>query len=56
MKRVQTNLTILQRLWEDSLAIEVIAEPLESVLPTYLWRFRKGGQFADAPMVTTSGA
>ena len=34
MKRVQTNLTILQRLWEDSLAIEVIAEPLASVPAT----------------------
>ena len=34
MKRVQTNLTILQRLWEDSLAIDVIAEPLTSVPAT----------------------
>ncbi len=32
MKDIQTNLTILQRLWEDSLAVELIAEPLTSVL------------------------
>ena len=28
-------------------ALGVTATPLESVLPTYLWRFRKGGQFAQ---------
>jgi len=26
----------------------IVATPLESVLPTYLWRFRTGGQFATA--------
>jgi hypothetical protein len=25
----------------------VTATPLESSLPTYMWRFRKGGQFAQ---------
>ena len=24
--------------------------PLDAVLPTYLWRFRKGGQFAESPV------
>jgi NADH dehydrogenase len=28
-------------------ALGVTPTPLESVLPTYLWRFRKGGQFAQ---------
>ena len=28
-------------------ALGVAPTPLESVLPTYLWRFRKGGQFAQ---------
>jgi uncharacterized protein YbjT (DUF2867 family) len=28
-------------------ALGVTATPLEAVLPTYLWRFRKGGQFAQ---------
>lgn len=31
MRRVQANLAILHRLWEDSLTIGLIAEPLESV-------------------------
>jgi NADH dehydrogenase len=30
--------------------------PVEGVLPTYLYRYRRGGQFAEAPMVTGSGA
>jgi len=30
--------------------------PVEGVLPTYLYRYRRGGQFAAAPMVTGSGA
>jgi uncharacterized protein YbjT (DUF2867 family) len=29
---------------------------VEGILPTYLYRYRKGGQFADAPMVSGSGA
>ena len=29
---------------------------VEGILPSYLYRYRKGGPFADAPMVTTSGA
>lgn len=35
-----------------------VTEPLavEGLLPTYLYRYRKGGQFAEAPMVTGSGA
>lgn len=28
-------------------ALGVTATPLEAVLPTYLWRYRKGGQFAQ---------
>jgi uncharacterized protein YbjT (DUF2867 family) len=27
--------------------------PLEGILPLYLYRYRKGGQFAEAPMATT---
>jgi NADH dehydrogenase len=32
--------------------------PVEGIIPTYLYRYRKGGQFAEggAPMVTGSGA
>jgi NADH dehydrogenase len=37
-----------------------ITDPVavEGILPTYLYRYRKGGQFAEsaAPMVTGSGA
>ena len=33
-------------------ALNVIPTPLESVLPTYLWRFRNGGQFADPKPVS----
>ena len=35
-----------------------VADPVavEGILPSYLYRYSKGGQFADAPMVTTSGA
>ncbi len=29
---------------------------VEAIVPTYLYRYRKGGQFADAPMVSGSGA
>jgi NADH dehydrogenase len=29
---------------------------VEGIVPTYLYRYRKGGQFAEAPMVTGSGA
>jgi NADH dehydrogenase len=29
---------------------------VEGILPTYLYRYRRGGQFADAPMATGSGA
>jgi len=29
---------------------------VEGILPTYLYRYRRGGQFAEAPMVTGSGA
>jgi NADH dehydrogenase len=35
-----------------------ITDPVavEGILPIYLYRYRKGGQFAEAPMVTGSGA
>jgi NADH dehydrogenase len=35
-----------------------VADPqgVEAILPTYLYRFRKGGQFAEAPMLTSTGA
>lgn len=29
---------------------------VEGIIPTYLYRYRKGGQFAEAPMATGSGA
>jgi NADH dehydrogenase len=31
----------------DLRALGVTPTPLEAVLPSYLWRFRKGGQFAE---------
>ena len=34
----------------DAFGIRPVA--LDAVLPTYLWRFRKGGQFAEAPSET----
>jgi NADH dehydrogenase len=30
--------------------------PVEGIIPTYLYRYRRGGQFAEAPMVSGSGA
>lgn len=35
-----------------------VSDPVavEGILPTYLYRYRKGGQFAEAPMATGSGA
>jgi len=35
-----------------------ISDPIavEGILPTYLYRYRRGGQFAEAPLVTNSGA
>jgi uncharacterized protein YbjT (DUF2867 family) len=35
-----------------------ITDPVavEGIIPTYLYRYRRGGQFAEAPMVTGSGA
>jgi len=29
-------------------ALGITATPVESVVPSYLWRFRPGGQFAEA--------
>jgi NADH dehydrogenase len=26
----------------------VPATPVETIIPTYLWRYRKGGQYADS--------
>ncbi|MEI9964863.1 MAG: complex I NDUFA9 subunit family protein [Caulobacteraceae bacterium] len=37
-------------------ALGVRPTALEAIAPTYLYRYRKGGQFADAPMVSGSGA
>jgi uncharacterized protein YbjT (DUF2867 family) len=33
-------------------ALGVTATPLESILPTYLWKYRRGGQFAPAEVLT----
>ena len=42
----------------DGLAALGVASPtaVEGILPTYLYRYRKGGQFAEPPLVTGSGA
>jgi uncharacterized protein YbjT (DUF2867 family) len=37
-------------------ALGVRATAVEAIAPTYLYRYRPGGQFADAPMVSGSGA